>query len=320
MPCVPLTSASPSFAASSSGASPSRASASAAGSAPSAVEHLDPGRSAAARGTRAARGLRTPPGSLAPAPPGSRRGSASRPSARRSRRRTPEWPSASTWARSSSIARDSGTRQVRPDRGRVRHHDAVLQRRCVCRVDPSVGERAEAGGDAVDRGALGDGALDHAARSLDAAARAVAERDGSAVRDPFDVVERERVADPHRFRHAPKATGSRQQARRQATSRARRLRRRARPGRRWPRAATRPPRAATPSTRWTAAKSSHAKPPGNAPLPTADRSEGRRVSLPVVVRCERPLGEAQAVEQRIGASELEGVGRAGLEPAVRRRR
>ncbi len=83
-----------------------------------------------------------------------------------------------------------GAREVGTDRGRVRRDDPALQCRGLGRVDPRVGERAEPGRDAVHRRAVGDGALDHVARSPDAAARAVAEGDLIAERHPLDVVER----------------------------------------------------------------------------------------------------------------------------------
>ena len=59
-------------------------------------------------------------------------------------------------------------RQRRADAGRVRAHEVLLQLRDLVGRDPHLGERAEAGVDAVDRGrgvAAGDDRVDHLARA-----------------------------------------------------------------------------------------------------------------------------------------------------------
>ena len=138
---------------------------------PAVDEELARGRSAAARGSRAAPGRPTRRAIPARAPPGSDRGSASRPSARRLAR-TPECPSASTCARRSSIARASSRASGAPDRGGVRSHDPVLERRGLRRIDPHVGERAEPGRHPVDRVTGCDGIDDLRAARIRAAALA----------------------------------------------------------------------------------------------------------------------------------------------------
>ena len=128
MPCVPLTSASPSFAPSSSGSRPARASAPAAGSAPSPVRTRPRPSSGSARH---ASGARSPD---APSDPCSgTAGIRSRFSISTIRSttstRTPEYPSASTWARSSEHRAGLDARQVGAHGGRVRRDDPALQRR-----------------------------------------------------------------------------------------------------------------------------------------------------------------------------------------------
>jgi len=113
MPCVPLTSARPSFAPSSSGARPARDSAPAAGSAPSPVSSRPRPSSGSARH---ASGARSPD---APSDPcWGTAGIRSRFSISTIRSttstRTPECPSASTCARSTSIARASARERSGP--------------------------------------------------------------------------------------------------------------------------------------------------------------------------------------------------------------
>ena len=90
------------------------------------------------------------------------------------------------------------------DGGRVRSHDAELERGGLRRIDPDVGQRAEPGGDAVDRVARRDDPLDHRAGGLHARPRVVRELDRGAARHRHDVRERQRS--PHPDRHGGKAT------------------------------------------------------------------------------------------------------------------
>ena len=90
-------------------------------------------------------------------------------------------------------------RERTPDRRRVRPDDPVLQVGRLRGVDPHVGERAEAGGDAVDDLARRDGVLDDRSSGGNPLARAGRERDIGARRDRGHVRQRERL--PDRDRH-----------------------------------------------------------------------------------------------------------------------
>ena len=84
------------------------------------------------------------------------------------------------------------TRERSADGGGVRAHDAVLQRRGLRRIDPHVGQRPEPGRDPVDRGARRDGAHHHLVRGLHPDTRIVVEPHRRTVRDGDDVLERQR--------------------------------------------------------------------------------------------------------------------------------
>ena len=161
--CVPLRRASPSLAPSSSGARPAALRASAPDIGPAGVSAVPSPISTAARW---ARGARSP---LAPTLP--RDGmtgwtdSLSMPhSSSASCGRTPERPIARALARSRSIARTTSTGKWLADTRGVRPDEVALELRHLLRLDPNVGEVAEAGGHAVDRLALGDEPLDHRSR------------------------------------------------------------------------------------------------------------------------------------------------------------
>ena len=114
IPCVPLTSASPSFASRTSGSSPARASASAAGSLRRFRQHpaaADERQGQACERREVARGAER---TLVPERPGRCRGSSISTIRSITPARTPECPSASTWARSSSIARASSRESSGP--------------------------------------------------------------------------------------------------------------------------------------------------------------------------------------------------------------
>ena len=95
-------------------------------------------------------------------------------------------------------------RQRRSDGGRVRGHDAVLERGGLLGRDRDVRERAEAGRHAVHPTAVGDGPLHHRARGADPFAGGARERHVRAARHRDHVLERQRLA--HRYRHGGKAT------------------------------------------------------------------------------------------------------------------
>ena len=201
MPCVPFTSASPSLAWSSSGASPARASARSAGSAP----WLGQDPAAADQRQRET---------------GERREVARRPERALLGHRGDhvavqhlDHPLDQLDAHARVPEREH-VRAQQQHRARLRAATRSGPTAVACdvtmpccnaeasaRVDPRVGERAEAGRDAVHRGAGGDGALDHGARSPDAVARAVAERDRRAERDPLDIAEIDRLSQLDRLAH-----------------------------------------------------------------------------------------------------------------------
>jgi hypothetical protein len=74
----------------------------------------------------------------------------------------------------------------------------MLQIGCLRRIDPHVGERAEAGGDPVDDVTRLDRLLDHATRGVDACTRRSREGHIGARRDRGHVGQRERLSDRDR--------------------------------------------------------------------------------------------------------------------------
>ena len=171
--CVPLMSASPSFASSTTGVSPARASASrrrhhacvvADGRLAFADQHqrqVGERREIAARADRsAARHARV-----------HARFSSAR-AARASRARMPEKPFASTFARSAIVARTARDRQRIADAGGMAAEQVELQRAERVVRNARLGERAEAGVDAVDRLVSGRAARPPRARDASMCARA----------------------------------------------------------------------------------------------------------------------------------------------------
>ena len=98
-------------------------------------------------------------------------------------------------ARNNSIARASARERSGPTAVACEVTMPCCNAEACDGIDPRVGERTEAGRDAVHRGAGGDGALDHVARSPDAAARAVAERHRCPQRDPLDIAQVDRLSE-----------------------------------------------------------------------------------------------------------------------------
>ena len=162
MPSVPLSRLRPSLACRVRGTRPCSASTSAAGrSRPSWRRNPSPIRGSA----RWAKGARSPEAPTEPC--AGTTGSRSRRS--RSRRRatistrTPEWPCARVRARSSSIARTSGSGSGGPHPGGVAAQQGHLGLVGQGGVDAGVGQGAEAGGDPVDHPALPNRLLHHGA-------------------------------------------------------------------------------------------------------------------------------------------------------------
>ena len=108
--------------------------------------------------------------------------------------RTPEYPHASTFARSAIVARTARLESGSPTPAawlRSRFNCSALKR--VVR-DPHVGERSEAGVDAVDGFVALGLARDHSARRVDARPRGLGETDRTiVVRDRGDILQRERL-------------------------------------------------------------------------------------------------------------------------------
>ena len=233
MPCVPLTSASPSLALSSSGSSPAERRTSPAGRAVAVHEQLAAAdererevreRRQVAR--RAERSLLGHDGDQVAVQhldhPLDDLGAHARVPER-------EHVRAEQQHRARLLARER-----RSDGGRVRADDPELERVGLVGFDALVRERAEPGRHAVD-GLVGrDGAFDHVARGADPARRGRTELDLGAEGHLDDVLERERLPDPDRhgarLRRAPiggkrrpgRTLGARCRARGTISSRARR--------------------------------------------------------------------------------------------------
>jgi hypothetical protein len=116
--------------------------------------------------------------------------------------RTPDSPTASALARSRSIAAHDVGRQRLADAGGVRTHEVALELGGAGRVDPDVGQVAEAGCHAVGGGALGDETLDHGPRRAHAVGSVRIESDGAAAAgDLDDLVDGEVPAGEEERRH-----------------------------------------------------------------------------------------------------------------------
>ncbi len=173
MPCVPLTSARPSFASSAIGASPATASAAPAGSLPSSERSSPCPISGSAR---FASGARSPD---APSEPCSGTDGDQLAVQHLDHAVDDQRPHAGVPERQ-DVRPEQEHRsgllagQRASDGGRVRAHDAQLERGGLGRIDPHVGQGAEPGRDPVDRVAGRDDPLDHRAGRLHPCPRLVA--------------------------------------------------------------------------------------------------------------------------------------------------
>ena len=216
MPCVPLTSASPSLALSWSGSSPADRRTSPAGRGCSVDEQLaaadEREREVRERGQVARRAERTLLGHDGDQVAVQHLDHALDDLGADARVPEREHVRAEQQHRARLLARER-----RPDGGGVRTHDPELERVCLVGFDALVRERAEPGRHAVD-GLVGrDGAFDHVARGTDPARRRGTELDLGAERHLDDVLER---------REAPRPGSARRKAtegahRRQAATRSR---------------------------------------------------------------------------------------------------
>ena len=190
---VPLISASPSLAPSTSGSSPARRSASAPGSSSPPTSASPSPTSGSAR---CASGARSP---LAPSEPrdgtrGCTPAASSASSSSTVSRRTPEAPVASALARSSIAAAHDLGRERLADAAGVAAQQVELQPRDLVMRDRDVDEPAEAGVHAVGRRARLDRLLDQRARRRDPLDRPVTEpHRGAAKRHALDVLDGQAV-------------------------------------------------------------------------------------------------------------------------------